>query len=192
MTTNYQGEGSRHTGDVNLASALMACGVPLSASMPVRLIERRDERPYATFHIEEQTEDGTETTEDLIDYWNGSAPMPADHGMRFISEFIKARPRGIQSSADLLDFAMGYLGKDSPPGLRNLGDIPAYVEALPKGQAAYVLAYIWNRDVCFKLYNSANRQIYYQEGDGREARRALIDTRLPRWQAKELISRLNG
>ena len=70
--------------------------------------------------------------------------------------------------------------------------MPHFVESLPKGEAAHVLAYVWNRELCFQLFRSASRKIFYEEGGGKDIRRALLDTRLPRWQAREILSRLQG
>jgi hypothetical protein len=94
----------------------------------------------------------------------------------------------------LLSFAVDFLSERGHPlpGLRSLDDIPAFVTALPEGAAAHVLAYVWNREICFRLYRAAGRSLFYESGEGADTRRALIDSRLPRWQAKEILSRLEG
>lgn len=185
---------SRHCGDINLVAAVMALGVPLDSLQPVSLIENAHREKYASFYLTEYSDNGTEQTETLMEYWNGTRQIPAGHGFAAICAFIKARPRGIQKSADLLDFAVDYLQErgHALPGLRKLEDVPRFVSALPESDASHILAYVWNRDVCWQLFRQAARQVYYQDGEGAEARRALIDTRLPRWQARELLSRLQG
>lgn len=182
-----------HTGDINLASALMALGIPLDPLNPVSLIDNLGQ-DYGSFALAACSEDGTEDTARLMDHWSGIIMLPLNHGFSIICEFIKARPRGVQRTDDVLAFAVDYLIQrgETLPGLRTIHDVPAFVSALPEGFASYVLAYVWNRNLCFKLYNSASRKVFYSETDGNETRRALIDRRLPKWQAKELISRLQG
>lgn len=192
-STSYVGQSSRHSGDINLVAALMACGIPLDGLDPVSVVDNHHGQ-YGSYNLAEYSEDGTEDVETLLGHWSGHQLLATAHGFAQICFFIRARPRGIHRSADLLDFAVDYLRQQGHtiPGLRTLEDIPAFVNALPKGEAAHVLAYVWNRELCFKLYRTASRKLYYQEGDGRETRRALLDTRLPRWQAREILSRLQG
>lgn len=189
----YIGQVSRHSGDINLVSALMACGIPLDVMDPVSVVDN-DHGQYGSFNFAEYSEDSTENAETLIDHWSGANHLPSDHGFAQICRFIRARPKGIQRSADLLDFAVDYLTQlgHQLAGLRRMDDVPAFVNALPKGESAYVLAFVWNRELCFQLYRTASKKLFFQEGEGRDARRALIDTRLPKWQAKEILSRLQG
>lgn len=192
-STPFLGTSSRHSGDINLVSALMACGIPLDVLDPVSVVDGHGPQ-YGSFNFAEYSEDGTEDADTLLGHWNGNAPLPADHGFACICRFIRERPRGIQRSAELLDFAMDYLRQQGHTlvGLRKFDDVPAFVNALPKGEAAHVLAYVWNRELCFQLFRTVSKKLFYQEGTGRDARRALLDTRLPRWQAKEILSRLQG
>lgn len=189
----YVGQSSRHTGDINLVSALMACGIPLDVLDPVSVVES-DRGKYGSYNVAEYSEDGLEDVETLLGHWGGTAPLPDDHGFAFICRFIRSRPMGIHRTADLLDYAVSYLRErdHALPGLAVLADVPSFVNSLPKGEAAHVLAYVWNRELCFQLYRTASRKIFYQEGTGRDARRALLDTRLPKWQAREILSRLQG
>jgi len=189
--TNYIGDSSRHTGDVNLAAALMALGVPLNASRPVTVVDRHPQ-PYGSFYYGECSEDGTEDAETLCAHWNGISLLPPKHGFPQICQFIRARPRGVQSTPDLLGFAVEYLTQQGHglPGLRRIEDVPAFVAALPEGEPAHILAYVWNRSLCFQLFRNASRALYYEAGDASQIRRALIDTQLPRVQARELLARL--
>lgn len=194
MTSDiYAGTSIHHTGDINLVASLMAMGIPLDPIDPVSVVDN-EKGVYGSFSVTEYSEDGTIDTGTLMDAWTGSKPLPPEHGFSRICAFLRARPRGVQRSEDLLDFAVEYLRQQGHtlPGLRRLADIPAFVNALPEGEASYVLAYVWNRDVCFQLYKLVSKKLYYQEGEGRDARRAIIDTRLPRWQASEILSRLQG
>jgi hypothetical protein len=186
-------EVSRHSGDINLVAALMSLGIPLDASKPVTVMDNV-RGIYGSFHFGEYSDNGEEDAETLLSYWNGHQPTPAGHGFAAICHFIRSRPRGVHTTPDLLDFAVDYLGARDHrlPGLRTLDDIPAFVAALPQGDAAHILAYVWNREVCLRLYRAAGKTLYYESGDGHQTRRALVDSRLPRWQAKEILSRLEG
>jgi len=194
MTSTTQPIIGRHSGDINLVAALMALGIPLDPAKPVTVCDNA-RGVYGSFAYGEYSENGQEDTDTLLEYWNGHQPIPPGHGFGVICEFIRARPRGVQTTADLLTFAVDYLrdhGHGTLPGLRTLEDVPGFVNALPEGAPAHVLAYVWNREVCFRLYRAAGRSLYYESGEGAETRRALIDSRLPRWQAKEILSRLEG
>lgn len=192
--TLYIGQASRHTGDINLAAALMSVGIPLDPHEPVFLVEPENGKAYGSFSLLPYAEDGSESADHLLEVWNGGAKIHSDHGFAHICSFIRARPREIQRGDDLLAFAMDWLAErgDVLAGLRRFEDIPRFVQQLPATRAGYVLAYIWNRDVCYKLYQNARRKLYYRAGHGAETHHALLDSRLPRWQAKEILSRLNG
>ena len=190
---SYIGESAVRTGDINLVSALMSLGIPLDPIDPVHVVENA-RGVYGSYSVLECSDDGSEATETLLDHWNGTKPLAPDHGFAQICQFIRARPKGIQSTNDLLGFAVDYLRQQGHglPGLKSIDDVPQYVATAPLGEAAHVLAYVWNRDLCFQLYRKTTKKLFYEEGTGKDTRRALIDTRLPRWQAKELLSRLQG
>jgi hypothetical protein len=126
--------------------------------------------------------------------WSGDIVLEDTHGFAQICRFIRARPRGSQRSDALLDFAIEYLQErgHTMPGLRTLNDIPDFVRALPQGEAAYVLAYVWNREICYQLFRQASRRVHLTEGTGKDTRHAILDTRLPKWKSRELLSRLQG
>jgi len=193
MTLQTQQLGARHIGDINLVAAIMSLGIPLDQNEPVFIVEGNGGN-YGSYSVMEYSDDGSESIDQLLEHWQGTAPLPSDHGFSQICEFIRARPRGIQRSDELLDFAVDYLqGKGHPlPGLKRLDDVPSFVSALPTSEASHVLAYVWNRALCFDLYRVVSRRIYLEEGKGKETRRALLDTRLPKWKAKEFLSRLQG
>ena len=194
---SYVGSSVHRTGDINLVAAIMSLGIPLDPTDPVAVIESdvtQGGKPYGSFALTEYSQDGTEDTESLMEAWNGEKRLDPSHGFAQICQFIRSRPRGIQKSSDLLDFAVEYLQKRGHklPGLKGIGDIPGFVSALPECEASHVLAYVYNREVCYQIYNTASRKLYYQSGHGSETKRSIIDTRLPRWQAKEILSRLDS
>ena len=190
------GSSARQCGDINLVAAIMAMGVPLKSDCPLTLTENEDGMIYSSFRLEEYTFDMKIATQDLMENWSGVSrnPYPATHGFSQICQFIRCRPRGIQNTQDLLDFAVDYLRQmgHELPGLRVITDIPRFVAALPTSEASYVLAYIANREQCFQLFARAKRDKYRTAGEGKDTRRVLIDTKLPRWQKQELLSRLQG
>lgn len=194
MTSSAVYRQSRHSGDINFVAALMALGIPLDPDDPVAMVEHEKRGTYASFYLGEYSDNGAETAETLAEYWSGQRPIPDGHGFQAVCDFIRARPQEIQKSDDLLAFAIDYLRErcHALPGLRKMDDVPAFVNALPDSDASHILAYVYNRDLCYKLYLGARRKLYFETGDGRDTRRALIDSRLPRWQAKELLSRLQG
>lgn len=194
MREEINGESVRCTGDINLVAAIMAQGVPLAQDCPVAILESEDGHSYGSFRLCQFSTDQKIATEHLMETWNGERTLALEHGFSKVCAFIRARPRGVQSSPDLLDFAVTWLSEKgiALPGLTRFADIPRFVMALPESEAAYVLAYVWNRDICFQLYKSAARKIYQSEGSGSDMRRALIDTALPKWKRTELLSRLQG
>lgn len=184
---------SYQTGDINLAAAVMSCGVPLDPVEPVCQISHQSGQNYGRYALLAYSMDGTTNTEDLMEHWSGHKKLPESHGFSQICEFIKARPKGIQRTSDLLDFAMEYLQGMGfiLSGLRGIDSVAAYVNN-HENAASYVLAYVSNRDLCFTLYRTMRRKVYYEEGSGDEIRRAILDTQLPKREAKELLSRLQG
>jgi hypothetical protein len=183
---------SRNTGDINLAAALMSVGFPLDAEEPACMIESESGR-YASFRICEVSLDGSEEAGDVMEYWT-SGQSPPDHGMKYVSSFIKARPKHIKSTADILDFAIEYLSQQGCAvfGVRCFDDIPDHVSRFPKTESAYILAFVYNRETCFQLAQNGKRQVYYDSNEGDNSRRTLLDTNLDRRLSRELLSRQQG
>jgi len=197
MTNEMVGQYSKHTGDINLAAAIMACQVPLDPDNPVRLIESApDQKCYASFHLMERSEDGTTETEKLMEHWSGFVtddPLPLDHGFRHICDFIRSRAKGVRmNTSDWIDYAVEYCAERGVklPGLTNLQSVPAFVNALPFAMQSYILAFVFNRDYCLQLYRNARRAKFMASDDG--IRHSMIDRALPQWKTKELLSRLQG
>jgi hypothetical protein len=186
----YTGKSAYHTGDINLASALMACGIPLDPETPVRLIESGNGSSYGSFRVGAFSEDGQEDTMAIMHAWAGRSELRADHPVPIISEFIRAKPFGCTTSADWLGHAIDWLREREyiVHGVRCIEDIPFYVKPLPQSVASYILAYVYNRETCFRLYNEARRAVHMRDED----RHVLIDSHLPKWQRNELLSRFQG
>ena len=186
------GQSTFQTGDVNLASALMACSIPLDRDCPVKLIESTTrDKPYGSFLVCAISEDGMEDTQALMEFWTNGGTLRDGHPLPRICEFIKAKPNGILSPDEWLDHAVDWLKARSIPlpGLRRMSDVPAFVQALPQSLESYILAFVYNRWTCFQLYNNARRAIHQSRGDQLHT---LIDSRLPKHQRNELLARLEG
>ena len=185
---------SFHTGDINLAAALMACGIPLSPTNAVTLIEStRTDSLYASFKLCGASSDGKDSTETLMAVWSGNKEIPDTHPFSVISAFISAKPREIRDTDSIFAFALDYLAEQGfNPQIPNLRDVPDLCQRFPQAIESYILAFVWNRDVCFKLYRDARREVHQTNGTGSDIHQTLIDHRLPRWQRNELLSRLQG
>jgi hypothetical protein len=185
---------SHQTGDINLAAALMACGVPPSREQPIKLIQPESGKKYASFRLGPCTMDGKEKTENLMDVWAGRRELEPSHGFEQICRFLKARPRGCRDTEALLDFAIDYLRKMgfALSGVRHMGDIEAKVQSEPQSVDSFILAFIHCRELLFSMFRQARTDFYFERGHGADTRRGMIAENLPAWQRRELTSRLNG
>jgi len=193
MKDDINGSMAAHSGDINFVAALMSQGIPLDPNTPCKVIYNGGQS-YGSYRYLPASEDGSQGAHQLIDHWSGHRILPADHGFTQVCKFIKARPRGVQRTDDLLTFAVDYLIAEGEtlPGFKRLSDIPDYVRANPKSKASYILAYVWNRELCFKIYHTCAKSAYMTEESGGSSMHALIDEKLPKWQRNELLSRLQG
>lgn len=188
------GQITRQCGDINLVAAMMACGIMLNPSKPCIVLESEDGRNYASYIYLQHGVDGKTTSDQLMAHWGGHITLPPDDGFPAICEFIKARPRGIQRSNDLLDFAIQYLADRGEPvtGLKTFDGIPDFVNKSHKCRAQFILAYIWNREICYQLHKKVGRSVHLGDATRDGGRCAVISENLPAWQRKELISRYLG
>jgi hypothetical protein len=185
-----KGESAIQTGDINLAAAIMACGIPLNPAFPAKVIESSDGHNYASFGLMQTSEDGKEKTNILMTYWSDGSGIPAHHPFVRICQFIKGKPQGRLTPDDWLSYAVSYLSSlgVSLPGLRRVSDIDLFVSNLPDAPESYILAFVGNRAVCLELYKKARRSIHQNIGDAH----TMIDSDLPLAQRRELLSRLQG
>lgn len=186
----YIGKSTYNTGDINLAAACMAVGIPLDVAQPVRIIESSDGHSYGSFSLGPWSEDGQESTETIMDHWSKRAGLRQDHPIITISEFITNRPIPKMSMSEWLDYAMEWLAErgNEVQGITSISDIPDYVTPLPQSLTSYILAFVYNRQTCFHLYNDARRAVHMSNGESH----VLIDRNLPKWQRNELLSRYQG
>jgi len=182
------------TGDMNLAAALMACGVPLAPDDPAVMIQPENGRRYASFRLLGRTMDGQDDTRAMMGEWNKRGELRPGHPFTAIADFLNEKRRaapGAKSGDEILGFALEYLRADGYPchGVARVTDIPDAVNGGPDTLDCYILAFIHCREVLFGIIRDTRRTDYHLE---REGRHAMISDTLPRWQKQHLTSRLNG
>lgn len=185
------GDSARNTGDINLASALMAVGIPLDPACPVKVIESESAaKPYASFRLMPSSMDGEHNTDQLMRVWSGTESAPYAHPFVEVCRFIKCRPDGKMNSAAWLDFAVDYLTAMGIKlrGVARLSDIESFVMSLPKATESYILAFVHNRNLCVDICRHAVRTVHMTNG----ASHIAIDTHLPAWQKRNLLSIFGG
>ena len=185
------GDSARNTGDINLASALMAVGIPLDPSCPVKVIESESsERPYASFRLLQSSTDGANNTDQLMRVWSGTEQAPHSHPFAEICRFIKCRPSVKMNSASWLDYAVDYLTAMGFKlhGIARLSDIESFVKSFPKATESYVLAFVHNRNLCIDICRHAVRTVHLTNGTSHLS----IDTHLPAWQKRNLLAIFGG
>lgn len=189
-----QGTASHGTGDINLASACMAIGIPLVEHPhgdSCKLILRGGSN-YARFFLTPISTCGKFATMQVMAYWSDPSDIPSDqHPFGWILEFIRARPDGCRTSGDWLDFAHDFLAArgDLPRGFpRSIDDIGDICKTAPEARASYILAFVHCRRLCLMLVDQARRAVMQSKGGSH----TLIDTTLPRQTRNNLIARLDG
>ena len=185
-----KGQSTAQTGDINLAAALMSCGIPLDFVCPVTLIESTTrDKPYGSFRLLPISEDGMEDTQSLMSFWDGG-PIREDHPMIDICQFIRDKPHGVLKPDEWLAHAVDWLRArgDEIPGIRKVDDIPLFTKSLPNERRSYILAFVFNRWTCLQLYNQSRRATHKQD----DQRHILIDHKLNRNTRNELLARWEG
>lgn len=190
MRNDHIGKTTHQTGDLNLAASLMACGVPLSQDAPVALIQPEHGKRYGSFRFGPMTADGIDSTDAMLHAWSGRGGLQPGHPFLQLMEFCKAhRAAGIRDTDSLLGFALGYLleRQQSVDTVARISDIPQFIASNRKTLAGFILAYVFNRDVLFKAFSKARTDYYFSKN----GHSAMVSDNLPRWQQRELTSRLN-
>lgn len=194
MTQSAAMTSAHGTGDINLAAALMAMGIPPDDFNPCSIISKDDGRDYGRFFIGPISNCGKFETMKLLHYWSFPSETPGvSHPFGWLLDFIGKRPQGCSTPNDWLDHAHDHLAAigELPTGFpRNLDHIPDIVARAPEARASYVLAFAHCRALCLQLVKDARRQVLMRSRDGRSAQ--VIDARLPRGIRNNLIARLDG
>lgn len=194
MKNEIRGSSAHGTGDINLAAACMALGIPLcenEAGESCKLILRGSHN-YARFFLMPFSSCGKFLTLDLLAFWSHPEEIPhEEHPFKWIMDFVKARPAGVASAGEWLDFAHDYLRDrgDLPAGFpRDLEAIGGVCAANPEARFSYVLAFVHCRYLCVRIATQARRAVIMSKGPAH----AIIDATLPKKTRDELLSRLDG
>lgn len=172
------------TGDINLACALMALGIPLDAMQPCSIIAHENGQMHSRYNFEAHSINGRFYALDMSKAWASIDKIPAQHPLAIISHFVRRAGRG-RSLKEWLEHAIDEFNLKH---VTNYSDAESHVASFPENPESYCLAFVCNRRTLLDLHYKATQKIYMSNGD----RRVLIDSKLPAHQKKELVNRLNG
>lgn len=186
------GTSGHGTGDILLASALMAVGIPLDPAGKCSIIHKDDGKSYGRFHLLPLSVCGKFETLKLMGEWSHKGSLPAEHPFVWILTFIAARPSGGSTVSDWLNWAHIYAGEAgiSKTGLpKSIGDIPAFVAKNPENLAGHLFAFVHCRGLAQEEFRHAKNQVMMT---GRHGGASIIDASLPAAIRNNLIARLDG
>jgi len=193
MTRHSETGTSGHgTGDILLAAALMAVGIPLDPLSRCAVIHKDDGKSYGRFFLLPISACGKFETLKLMAEWSAKGTLPATHPFVWILNFIARRPQGVSNVSDWLAWAHDYLAERgvSKIGLpRGLNEIPDFVAANPENLQGYVFAFVHCRALAFDEFRRAKNQVLMT---GKHGGSTLIDTKLPIATRNNLLARLEG
>jgi len=172
------------TGEINLACALMALGIPLDSGNPCSIIAHQNGHVYSRYHFEAISFDGAFRTVEMSALWSNIGQVPDNHPLRVICDFVKSAGHGLKLN-DWFDHAQSIFEIGH---LTNFEDAQRPVSTFPENPESYCLAFMLNRRELLTLHHKATRETLMTKGDST----ALIGVNMPRYQKQELINRLNG
>lgn len=177
------------TGDINLAAACMAMGVPLKPFRPVVVVKRDNGRDYGRFNLEPLSVCGRFSVLRLDKMFGGDAPTnPGEENFAAILAFVKARPSGVRTLDDWYGFACEWLRDQGETVIPARGAVEDFIKGAPNSMPAHIFAFILNRAHAFDLAKAAcgRPQIMASRGKAH----VLLDERLPRRVKADIYSRL--
>lgn len=177
------------TGDLNLAAACMAVGVPLDETRgAVKVILSDNGREYCRFFLMPLSLDGQLGTKDLMTAWSSRSGDGAGHAFGWLMRFLADKPRDVSTLSDWFGWAHDWLR-----GQRELGRWPTtlekaseFVNRHPEDKAGYVFAFLVNRDLCFQLAKAAMESPQVHMRHGRTGH-ILMDERTPKWRREQFL-----
>ncbi len=187
------GQASHGTGDILLASALAAVGIPFDPHSPCAVINRDNGKTYGRWFLLPTSADGKHDTHKLDRAWSGLEVLPANHPFVWLMDFVKhGRGEGCRTIPDWMGAAHDHCRdlEIKANGLpRSLAQVEGLIAKLPEARESYVFAFVHCRDLAFRLYqHERNVQVMQTRGGAS----SLIDVRLPKPARIELLSRLDG
>lgn len=187
------GQSAHSTGDIKLASALMAVGVPLDPKNPAALIIKESGGEYASFRLLSISADGKESTGTLMDWWTHPEKAKSGHPFKAIMAFMLDVPADCVRASEWLDFAHRWLAERNqrpPDAPRKIEDIPDFVARHQGDLAGYIFAVAFNRQTCWKEFLIAREAPDYLMQRGKAVTKVNHNT--PKRIQDELITRLRG
>lgn len=196
--TAYQeafGPSPHGTGDLNLAAALMAVGIPLEPGNEcVSVRGEKFNRPHARWYLMPISSDGKLDAHRLMQAWSGiGEPLPKDHCFNWVMAFITyGRSQGCSTTQDWLGAAHDHcrdLGL-KPDAIAKAAFVDdGEVRTIGDTREAYIFAFVNCRGFALRLWDQAKRVQVMQTV---EKSHTLIDAKLPKPIRNEILSRLDG
>jgi len=186
------GTSGHGTGDILLAAALMAVGIPLDPIGKCAVIHKDDGKSYGRFFLLPVSACGKFETLKLMGEWSVKGTLPANHPFVWILDFITARPHGCSTVSDWLNFAHVYAGQSGLPkaGLpANVRNIPDFVARNSESLAGHLFAFVHCRGVAQEEFRHAKNQVMMTNQTGGAT---IIDASLPIATRNNLLARLEG
>lgn len=196
--TAYQevyGPGPHGTGDLNLASALMAVGFALEANNEcVSVRGERFGKPHGRWYLMPISSDGKLDVHRMMQAWSGIGDrLPKDHCFNWVMAFINyGRAQRCVTNNDWLGAAHDHcreLGLKSDRIAKEAFQNDGEIRTIGDTRQAYIFAFVSCRDYALRLWDQAKRVQVMQT---REKSHTLIDAKLPATKRNELLSRLDG
>lgn len=189
------GESGHGTGDILLASSCMAVGIPLDPLGRCSIIHKDNGNSYGRFHLLPVSVCGKFETLKLMAEWSRRGTLPSNHPFCWILDFIAARPQGVSSVSDWLNWAHVYAEQVGIPkrGMpSNLRNIPDFVARNPENQVGHIFAFVHCRGVAQEEFRHAKNQVMMTNNVGGTMRASIIDASLPVATRNNLLARLEG
>jgi len=143
-----KGQSTFGSGDINLAAALIAVGIPPDPITPIELIARDNGRDYIRFHFLKESTCGKYDVMALSEGWSDphlfSRAHPG-HPFKLIMDFISSRPSGCANQDDWLAHAAAFLQLPLAAIRKTYADIDRACKASPESPVSYVCGFVRNR-----------------------------------------------
>lgn len=167
-----QGQGTAISGDINFVAACMSMGIPLYQEKPVEITKMENGREFGRFFLNSISIDGKIKLKELNQSWTNRKTDGSEKlkGFEWIMRFISNAPKGIQSTADWLDWARDYLSDGDKSKKwkwpNSLEDCENLIKANPNNMPGYVFAFVYNKWDCVRLAKEAAKDpmIYISSG----------------------------
>lgn len=144
-----KGQSSFGTGDINLAAALLAIGIPPDPIKPIVLIAKDDGKDYIRFHFLQTSYCGKYDVYDMSAAWSNPLNFRKEnpgHPFCDLMDFITERPRGVCNFNDWMHHAARFVGVPIDDIRKTLKNAEEACRMAPESPLSYICAFIRNRD----------------------------------------------